>query len=499
MAWLLLLVALIGIGILLSKLRAANTNIESQKQENDRLAKAHKSIMEQLEFAEKENQTLRPFRDIRDLVATKALLKSEADKIKSEAEAWSEAIKRKANEEHRNIQIKVAELNNEVIRLTESAAAIKNVIAGYGDEYILPTRSLLDELAERFGYDDAGKALSDAREKVRQLISSGQAGKSDYSDIDRNRVVTRLLVDAFNGRVDGVLSKVKDENIGKLDKSIRDFFLLTNEEGKPFNNARITQEYLLARLDELKWAGRMHLLKEQEKEEQRRIREQLREEEKAQLEIERALKEAAKEEETLRKAMEKVQAQVAKASEDQKAEFESKLAELQGKLTEAETRNQRALSMAQQTKAGHVYVISNVGSFGESVFKVGMTRRLEPLDRIRELGDASVPFAFDVHAMIWSEDAPKLEKELHKQFAQQQINKVNPRKEFFRVPITNLREQVEHMGLSSTWTIAAAAAEYRESLAIEKRLKESPDEMRDWLREQAEFEPVGELVLSEAD
>lgn len=85
--------------------------------------------------------------------------------------------------------------------------------------------------------------------------------------------------------------------------------------------------------------------------------------------------------------------------------FEAKLTEIQAKLAEAETRNQRALSMAQQTKAGHVYIISNVGSFGEDMFKVGMTRRLEPLDRVRELGDASVPFSFDVHAMIWSKDA----------------------------------------------------------------------------------------------
>lgn len=94
--------------------------------------------------------------------------------------------------------------------------------------------------------------------------------------------------------------------------------------------------------------------------------------------------------------------------------------------------------MAQQTKAGHVYVISNIDQKpGENVFNVGMTRLLEPLDRVRELGDASVPFAFDVHAMMWSEDAPALERASHIEFAQAQMNKVNPRKEFFRVGLVN--------------------------------------------------------------
>ncbi len=141
--------------------------------------------------------------------------------------------------------------------------------------------------------------------------------------------------------------------------------------------------------------------------------------------------------------MDKVEAQVAAASEAQRAEFEAKLAALQEQLRQAEEKNQRALSMAQQTRTGHVYVISNIGSLGEDVFKIGMTRRLEPADSIRELGDASVPFEFDVHAMIFSEDAPGLEKQLHRHFLRQQVNKVNPRKEFFRLVITDIKQELE--------------------------------------------------------
>lgn len=197
-------------------------------------------------------------------------------------------------------------------------------------------------------------------------------------------------------------------------------------------------------------------------------------EERAQREFERSMREAAKEEEALRKAMEKIQAQVEKASADQRERYETQLAEMAEKFRQSEERSQRAKSMAEQTRMGHVYVISNVGSFGEEVFKIGLTRRLEPLDRIRELGDASVPFGFDVHAMIFSENAPSLETSLHRHFLTAQVNKVNPRKEFFRVPISVIKGELEKLGITAQWTVAAEASEYRETLAIERALKEDP-------------------------
>ena len=124
--------------------------------------------------------------------------------------------------------------------------------------------------------------------------------------------------------------------------------------------------------------------------------------------------------------------------------------------------------MAQQTRSGHVYIISNIGSFGDEVFKIGMTRRLEPLDRVKELGDASVPFSFDVHAMIRSEDAPSLERLLHGKFDDLRINKVNYRKEFFRLPLERIRTFAAEKGLDVTFTMAAEAREYRETLALQK-------------------------------
>ena len=114
-------------------------------------------------------------------------------------------------------------------------------------------------------------------------------------------------------------------------------------------------------------------------------------------------------------------------------------------LVEAHEKNQRAKSMAEQTRAGHVYIISNIGSFGENIYKIGMTRRLEPIDRVKELGDASVPFIFDVHAMIYSEDAPTLEKKLHKVFENKRVNLVNSRKEFFNITLDEVEEEVKKL------------------------------------------------------
>lgn len=379
--------------------------------------------------------------------------------------------------------------------LTRVATAMKNVIEGYGDRYLKPTYSLLDELADAYGFNEAGQQLKQARERSQLMVTHHRAATCDYVEKNRRETATRFVVDAFNGKVDSILSRSKADNFGTLEQQIRDAFALVNNNGAAFRNARITEDYLEARLSELKWAVAVQALRDREREEQRRIREQMREEEKARREIARALKEAGREEEALQKAMEKVQAQAAKANAAQRAEFEAKLRQLQEQLTEAEARNQRALSMAQQTKAGHVYVISNVGSFGEGMVKIGMTRRLEPLDRIRELGDASVPFNFDVHAMIWSEDAPGLERELHRRFVRHQVNKVNPRKEFFQVSLGDLRSQVEELGMAATWTMTAMATEYQESLAMADRLRDNPAMAEEWLRHQLDYDPVEELAL----
>ncbi len=407
--------------------------------------------------------------------------KIEAESLLANATRQSESIVRAANEKAQEIAGDAFRALNEADAIAKVAAAMRNVVEGYGDRYLLPSFSLLDDLAEEYGFEEAGQQLRLSRERAKRMVEEKQAATCEYVEPHRRDTAIRFVIDAFNGRVDSILSRVKSDNFGTLDQQMRDAYAMVNHNGGAFRNARVSEAFLSARRDELRYASLVQALKERDREEQRRIREQIREEEKARREIERALRNAEKEEEALQKAMARIQAQVAKANDEQRAIFEAQLFELQAKLLEAESRGQRAMSMAQQTKAGHVYVISNVGSFGENMYKLGMTRRLEPLDRVKELGDASVPFSFDVHAMIWSEDAPRLEAQLHKVFVRAQVNKVNPRKEFFRVPLSEIRGYLDHHGVNANWTMAAAAAEFRETIALEKRLAESPAIASEWL------------------
>jgi phage-related minor tail protein len=381
--------------------------------------------------------------------------------------------------------------------LTDTARAMKNVIEGYGDQYLIPAYGLLDDLAEGFSHTQAGAKLSFVRDNMRLMIKNNLAAQCDYTDQRRREMAIKFVLDAFNGKVETIFSKIKKDNYGILLQQLKDAYQLVNNNGSAFNNATITREYFNTRSQELKWAVAVNELKLLEQEEQRRIREQIREEEKARREIEKALKEAQKEEETLKKLIEKAQKEVLNATEEQKQIYEQKLLDFESKLEFAENKNQRALSMAQQTKAGNVYIISNIGSFGENVYKIGMTRRLEPLDRVRELGDASVPFSFDVHAMIFSDDAPALEKQLHRHFMLSQLNKINPRKEFFKVSLEQIRNEIEKLNFTVKWTMTAEAKHYRESLVIEKDMEYNPEAKADWQKYQAEVSAV--ITFDEED
>ena len=196
------------------------------------------------------------------------------------------------------------------------------------------------------------------------------------------------------------------------------------------------------KLKELALEYEYQLKKQQEKEELRAAQEALREEEKARREFEQAQKEAEKEEANYQKALDKARKEIEQATGDTHDKLIAQIQKLEQEIQEAHERKERALSMAQQTKRGHIYIISNIGSFGEQVYKIGMTRRLEPEDRIKELGDASVPFQFDIHAMIFSEDAPNLENELHKAFSNRKVNMLNYKKEFFKVTLDEIEHKV---------------------------------------------------------
>ncbi|MDW9381456.1 GIY-YIG nuclease family protein [Chryseobacterium sp. JV558] len=412
---------------------------------------------------------------------------NEAKRIVDNAEARAESI---GGDAYRSLR--------ESDQIADRIKAMKNVIEGYGNEYLVPTYTLLDELAEDFSHKEAGDNLKKLRQNNKLMIVSRQAGICDYMDEVRRNTAVDFVIDAYNGKVDSILASVKKDNFGILKQKMDDAFQLVNFNGQAFRNARISEVYHSARIEELKWAVVAQELKWQEQEEQRQIREQIREEERARKEYEKAIKEAEKEEQTLLRLIEKAESQVARANEEQKVLFQQQLEELQQKLTQAEEKNQRAISMAQQTRTGNVYIISNIGSFGEHVYKIGMTRRLDPLDRVRELGDASVPFEFDVHAMIYAEDAPALEKQLHKKFIKSQLNKINPRKEFFKLNIHDVRNYLDSMGIGCKWTLAAEAKQYRETLKLEEDMKTNKQLEAEWEQYQEVTDPVTyDEVMSE--
>lgn len=297
----------------------------------------------------------------------------------------------------------------------------------------------------------------------------------------------QLVVDAFNAKLEAIFCEVKTDNYGKLKQKIKDAYTMINENSGPLQTI-ITTEYRDARIEELKWACATLEIKRLEQEKQREMREQMREELKARKELEKAQRETEAEEERIRSELEReqsLQIAIRNATAEERERQQSKINELRQKLVEAEEKSQRAKSNAESTKCGTVYIISNIGSFGENVIKIGMTRRDDPKDRVAELGDASVPFRFDIHAFIPSTDAPALETALHKHFALQQINKVNHRKEFFRVTPSEVRTAIDSLGIQGIeWTMKAEASEYRETLQVEKSIKNNPVVRKEWLDKQ---------------
>ena len=193
--------------------------------------------------------------------------------------------------------------------------------------------------------------------------------------------------------------------------------------------------------------------------------EQEREEREAQREYERAIKKALKDEEKAQETLEKKKRELAEEQTQEKIfKLQEQIQDLEKALLEARELKERAMSMAQQTKIGFVYVISNIGSFGKDVYKIGMTRRLDPMERVLELSNASVPFPFDVHTFIYSEDAPALEAELHRRFDDRKINSINYRKEYFHVTLDEIKTALAEKGVHADFIDEPDAFQYRESV-----------------------------------
>ena len=267
--------------------------------------------------------------------------------------------------------------------------------------------------------------------------------------------LSKLMLRAYNAEADICVRVLKAGNLSSALKRLETAVRIIEKLGD-MASIRITPEYHALRIYELELTADYLAKKQAEKEAEREERARLREEQKAMQEYRREQERLLKEQSHYQNA---IAALRAKGDAVGAAELEAKLAEIEAAL--------RGLAERQANiRAGYVYVISNLGAFGDKVVKIGMTRRLEPMDRVRELGDASVPFRFDVHALFFSPDAVGIENELHKRLADRRLNKVNLRREFFRATPAEVKGLLHQLaGNLLDYTDDAEAPEYRQSLA----------------------------------
>ena len=295
--------------------------------------------------------------------------------------------------------------------------------------------------------------------------NSESKGRKMVSDMQK------LLLRAFNSECDDVIEHVKYNNIEASEKRITSSRDAISKLGS-IMDVSVQPKYYRLKIEELHLAFEYAQKKQQEKEEQKEARARMREEAKLAKEIEEERKKLEKEQQHYQNALQRINAQLEAASEADRAAIEEKKAELVAQLNKIDKEFADVDYREANQRAGYVYVISNIGAFGENVYKIGMTRRLDPQDRVDELSDASVPFNFDVHAMIFSNNAPKLEAALHNAFADRKLNFVNQRREFFNVTLDEIKQVVrENYDKSVEFVELAPAEQYRESLKLKAAAK----------------------------
>ncbi len=317
---------------------------------------------------------------------------------------------------------------------------------------------------------DLRKAYKENEKQINSILDKYSARYTTKA----NKSIYNLMVIALRAELQNILYNLKYE---KLDKSIDDVKIVSAKylkiagEGNQSIAGTLTKfigeiEYLF--MNAVKIEYNYYVKKEQARQEQLAIKEQMRQEAEERKALEAEKKKIEKEEAKYHSEIEKVQEALnAALSDAEREKLQERILELQSQLSSVIVKKDEIASL-QNGKAGNVYIISNLGSFGNDVFKIGMTRRLDPQDRINELGSASVPFKFDVHSFIFSDDAVSLEKELHEHLNNKRLNKVNMRKEFFKVTIEELEDLVMSIDPTAEFNRTMIAEEFYQSLSTDE-------------------------------
>ena len=380
--------------------------------------------------------------------------RSDADKYAEEKRAKADAYYHDVKENTKSLESKRGALQEELQNLEL-------------DIFIGMVR--IDDY-ENLKSDEIKNQLTLLRGKQDELIKNGSALKTTSNISTQKRIADnqkKQVLRCFNAECSNIIGSVTVKNVDASRAKIQRAFDTVN---KLFtvDGVQISSDYLASKFEELSLVY-AYMLKENEEREQRKaIREQMVEEEKVRREIERAKQKIEKEESQFTNEVNKLMGYLQKSKDDVERQlYMDKINDLQEKIKALEADKENVLQREQNTRAGFVYIISNIGAFGEHIYKIGMTRRLEPMDRIAELSSASVPFPFDVHALIFSDDAPGLETILHQHFSNERVNKVNPRKEFFCVDLAEIKKVVlENHNATVKFVDIPDATEYRETLKL---------------------------------
>lgn len=421
-------------------------------------------LCKKVEELKKECESLSEFKEVSDL---NNKMKEILSRIKTEEEQAE-----KARDSH---LIEIAQLKSEIGRLSKEIQDKKGNIVELDETILLQEFGMYSPIYD-FANSEIYKDRLDAiRTEQKNMILNKIAatcstnwtinGSEAQGQVMTNQNIKQILR-CFNDECDMLISKVKFNNaIAYVDKIFKSGEALNRMNSK--NAVRLSPEYIKLKVDELQLAYEYALKKQGEKEEQKRIRELMREEAKLQKEIEEARKDIEKEQRHYANALLKLNKKLEECDEIEKEVLLVKKQEIESHITELDVAIKDIDYREANKRAGYVYIISNVGSFGEDIYKIGMTRRLDPMERVDELGDASVPFKFDVHAMIFSDDAPQLEAALHRAFENKKVNMINNRREFFRVTLEEIEEVVRsNYDKTVDFVKIPQAEQYRESLKI---------------------------------
>lgn len=375
-----------------------------------------------------------------------------------------------------NVQQKEQALHQQLSGLEQEIETKKKDLVEMDEETLLQTFGFYKpryNLTNSEAYKDR---LEKIRDRQESMVKGGSAATCstawtvNNSQREGEKMIKdylKLILRSFNNECDASIINVKFNNIESIEKRIRKAFDTLNTLGKKMSIA-IAANYLDLKIEELYLCHEYQLKKQEEKEEQKLLRERMREEAKVLKEIEEQKAKLGKEEKHFTKALASIEAQILRAkSETERVALEQEKAGIVYHISEVEKTKENILYREQNTRAGYVYVISNVGSFGENIYKIGVTRRLDPQERVDELGDASVPFDFDVHTLIFSDDAPALETALHRAFEKRRLNLINRRREFFHVSLEEIKQVVRtNFNKPVEFVELADAQEYRESSVL---------------------------------